>query len=365
MPSHISHAIFAEDLYTRLTSHDFETASASENSEIRRALTIGAQGPDIFYHNQRSMPSGLLIGSLLHRKGYGSVCARMLEHCLIGNHSSQSPNGAYVIAFISHAVLDRIFHPYINYFAGWPNQADGSEEYRHCHPFMERIVDLAIAAYRRPSLNGESLSKSFAFASNFDAESPVRDTIEHLLLQGLKGTYRRISQDPELERRIANAYRDSRGFYYYCEQNDQANGDVRWASLLHPARLPKNIDFANVLHTRWCDPCDQHIGSSESLYQLYDRALSRAMDIIGPVASMLDGGEPPENYPGTAVSVGDYGLRSDAPSSPDYQGGAPVPLIHSDPLPLSEVLNDIAHNRQKDDWTESIGRFREQCTKNR
>jgi hypothetical protein len=65
MPSQIAHFIFAQDLVSALSPSD-------QNRIQPEYLFLGAQGPDIFYHNLRTKPSGVFYGGLMHRPGLGS-----------------------------------------------------------------------------------------------------------------------------------------------------------------------------------------------------------------------------------------------------------------------------------------------------
>jgi hypothetical protein len=376
MPAHISHSLFALDLLEglELCRDDGDRSRAS-------ALHLGAQGPDIFFHNQRRMPSGLLIGSVLHRKGYGSVAARMFEYCLTRGLDSRSPEGRYLLGFISHGILDRFLHPYINYFGGWVDKDDpDSEAYRYCHPFLERILDLAFAvrAMDRELLPaagahaggpGEPTWESrydetemadqplnfFDFAGKFDAGEKMPGEIPGMLMFALRGSYHRMSSDEKLPDRIANAYADSRGFYHYCQGPRDRNIPVKWAALLHPPRLPANLDFTNVTGSGWLDPCDENLASNASAYDLYDAALEEALRVAAPVKNILDGGDPPPDYPGLPEELGDHGLRNNIPG-PDAD--LPCALTHCDPLPLRSMLEIVASGDYPDGWVDWISRFR-------
>src|SRR5690606_6736764 len=137
MPSHIAHTAFAVESLAQLGRADLL------GSRDHEYLVLGSQGPDMFYHNQRTMPSGISFGSLLHRRSYGSFCAEILAWLVSENLGPDSAAGKYLLGYITHAILDRYMHPFINYFAGWYDPADPETEvFRFAHPFLERILDL-------------------------------------------------------------------------------------------------------------------------------------------------------------------------------------------------------------------------------
>ncbi len=345
MPSHISHSLLAEKLFESLGVKEF-------SPQARHAVYIGAQGPDIFYHNRRSSPSGLLAGSVIHRKGFGSVSARMLEHCLLNGFDHNSPQGVYTLAFISHGIMDRVFHPYINYFAGWVDGSAESENYRFCHPFLERILDGALACTLCPdntdySPGDDQPLNNYSFADKFDAGSEMPHALRETLEFALKQSYSRMSRDEQLGARIQNAYADSCGFYHYCEGPRSPRIPCQWAALLHPKKLPADIDFLNLKGTQWFDPCDQDKAHSWSVHKLFSRALEQATRICRPVRDILAGGDPPKNYPGLPAELGDHGLRSDVPGQ---DMDSPCTLKHRDPLPLKAVLEQIAAGTCPSHW---------------
>ncbi|AHC15826.1 hypothetical protein [Salinispira pacifica] len=361
------------------------------DSERSSALVNGAQGPDIFYHNQRTMPSGLLIGSLLHRRGYGSVSAAMLEYLLLEECSPLSPEAIYLYGFISHGVMDRIMHPYINYFSGWINDDDNSRMYRDCHPFFERIIDTALAVSVPSSYGADDMMWSIRgnrprhysgnmFSAMFDRGETMHPGIHRMLSHGLRSVFSRLRNDGKLETRIQNAYADSRGFYRFCEEakatpeasapqasvpqtsvpetsGTEPGGTVslskrgsadapaegkhgwedpgasrRWKALSHPDRLPDGPDYANLNRSTWYDPCDGEKPRREGLGELYARSLREAAGVLGPIISILQGADPPDHYPGVPDSVGDHGLRS------SLSGETPCTMVHMDPLPLYKML---------------------------
>ncbi|MDR3139628.1 MAG: hypothetical protein LBT95_08140, partial [Treponema sp.] len=76
MPSQILHTLFGEDVISgiyRRIGRDFGIVADKALEKIRlhykAAFTLGCQGPDIFYHNQRARPVALEYGALLHRRG--------------------------------------------------------------------------------------------------------------------------------------------------------------------------------------------------------------------------------------------------------------------------------------------------------
>ena len=85
---------------------------------------FGCQGPDIFYHNRRTMPSGLHYGALAHRRGFGSLVAGAAASLPAAEREATSASAAYLLGLATHAAVDRATHPFIIYFSGWALPSD-------------------------------------------------------------------------------------------------------------------------------------------------------------------------------------------------------------------------------------------------
>ena len=282
MPSHISHYLFASDLAHRVFS---EASAAKLTTDFDEFLTLGAQGPDLFLHNRRRKPSGLTYGMLLHRKSAGRFCASLVH---TNRHKPViSPEGAYATGWISHVVLDRILHPYINYHAGWvvPKHPE-TYAYRVNHVFLERTIDVFLLRERR-NMDPETLN----FASRVEVEPGQARGLFGSVREALVAATRRGENDSDLGRRIRNAYLDAVDYYHAINTVDRGRARAElelsdeelpfWLGIYHPICLPEDIDFGNRNREPWRHPCSGEIYSSESIYDMYERGLDLAEGLIG------------------------------------------------------------------------------------
>jgi hypothetical protein len=324
MPSHITHWLFAEDVM----------GTPLENSE-RAALALGAQGPDLFFHNQRRHPTGIFFGTRLHRKGYGAFTAALAANAReIGREASYFAKG-----FATHATLDRHLHPYINYFAGWnePKQPE-TRALRYMHIFFERVLDVAL--WRR--LQGGSITDvSFYEVANCGENCPpwFRELFERTLGQ----FYPKAGSDEELGQRIENTYLDSIGVYRFSSKTDvellssqgrPPRGDEseippKWLAMLHPHWFPSSIDVLNEKKRSWRHPCEQGSTHNESVLELYDGAKTKGTEICAALDQVLSEGA---NYERLEGLVGNHNLND------GLDIAKPCPRVHMDPLPLAETL---------------------------
>lgn len=297
MPSQISHYIFATDLARTL---DSGTASALTGT-LDPFLALGAQGPDIFLHNRKRRPAGLNYGIILHRKNAGLFCASLIR--ANNRESIASPEGAYTLGCISHVVLDRLLHPYINYHAGWvePKQKH-TYGYRINHPFLERIIDVKLLESRR-RMTPDELDFASRIALDEDYATPLLAAIR----TGIRTATRRGGSDTDMLHRLSNAYKDALDYYRYTNKVDVSKAREAlaeseetlpfWLGIYHPPTLPADIDFTNTARTQWCHPCTGEAYSSESVDDLYERALAHARMLFRAAVEAWEGTREPFNSP--------------------------------------------------------------------
>lgn len=337
MPSHFAHLIHAEDSLTAA----FPDLGGPPTALVPY-LTLGAQGPDIFYHNRRRKPSGLLYGALQHRKNYGRVVAAMIGWARERGISLQSEAGMFVAGYAAHAVLDRTLHPFINYYSDMPD----SRVFPRAHAFFERIVDVLLMRRVR-GLEPREVD----FRAAVDCGAALPPVLGEMLAAGFTAAFDRTADDADLPTRLENAYLDSMGFYDHTNMVDHAamrralahaedeRRERAFIALLHPPELPDGRDFANAEHARWCHPCDEHETSTASLYDLYDRAVDGATRVLGGLAAgwedripLFDAqAEPTE--PSVEALVGNHNLSDERL--------LPCARVCAAPLPLLEIVDEL------------------------
>lgn len=339
MPSHIAHLLFAEDSCAR------GEATELARPEVGSFLTLGAQGPDIFYHNQRRKPSGLTYGPLMHRHGYGRTVSFMARWAWEKQLSFDSWAGAWVIGFATHAILDRQTHPFINYFSGWVDPRDPhTEKYRSMHPFLERLIDIELLRSSR-NIHPNSLD----FLGLVDCgESPPAEWVE-MMASALSNAYAVARGDSSLADRLGSAYLDTRGYYRFTNVVDEEymqealareeRGEIgaRWLSIVHPPEVPDDVDVLNVGHREWTHPCDDQERFTDSFTDRYEMALVQAGKMVRDVRSAWqDTGSPEEDRRRKIEgAVGNWNL------SDGRRTERPCPKKYADPLPLKDAQTRI------------------------
>jgi hypothetical protein len=362
MAAQISHIIAGEEALERATGRRIDL----EVGPTAVLFRLGAQGPDIFYHNRRTMPSGLHYGALAHRRNFGTLVAGAARSMPTGDRTPGSPLGAYLLGLATHAPLDRAVHPFVIYFAGWADPSvPSTRNYRGCHPFLERLLDIGLLERKRALRARDfGLSALLGLGPGLGLQGDSSDYVgaeqsEGLVAlweAGLRSAYpRSTGSDPLLPARIANALADARHFYSATDPAATVKGGAREAllrslgreegrrliSIVYPESIPEGLDPMNEGGAEWRDPAGTAFGGAEggaegggptrkSYLDLVEEGIADAAEAISLVLEYWDGRIEAEEL---AEGIGEGSL-----SLGGAHGQAARPRICS-PLPLSEAMD--------------------------
>ncbi len=292
MPSHITHMLFGKDAVKSVNNKNLNRIIETYSN----IFNLGCQGPDIFYHNRRTRPSGIKFGILLHHERYGRFVSNYLRVlgesiCLsrksIFKNFNPEQSFSFILGFITHALLDRRAHPFITFFSGWvdPTKPE-TKKYFMCHAFFERIIDVLLL---KEKLNTDI--QEFDFFSHIYCGNSFPETEKQILFRALRHTFpETVTKNDTI--RIENAYLDSMHYYdisnpifpklkMELEKYDfEKEVKLRRLALLHPIKLDKEVDFLNNNHIAWSHPCDKHDISNKSFIELYNTAIRDTTSVL-------------------------------------------------------------------------------------
>jgi len=334
MPAQISHLVFGEEALLQALGEAGEQILAGFGNVFR----FGSQGPDFFYHNQRTRPSGLKYGVALHREGYGRLVAGLVREHLRMSTPAFSELGAFILGFATHAFLDRKTHPYIKYFSGWvEREYPESRQYFHCHAYLERVLDVLVLRERR---NLEL--KDLRVLEQVYCGENLPYMVVKALLKALHTGYPRMRYKSQDRRRIDNAYQDTLFFYVVTDPlsphfrrlaylRDREEGkDRKRLALFHPLNIPPDIDFLNLKHREWLHPCDDNLRYRADFFTLYEEALSEAAIFMTLLWDALQARVTPEEV---EKALGNMSLETGFTAE-----ACPGPQRFCSPLPLPERI---------------------------
>jgi len=338
MPAQICHLLFAEEALRGALGEQAAGLLERHGNLFR----FGAQGPDFFYHNQRTRPTGLKYGVAAHHEGYGRLTANLVRgfRRLEARGIDEAVRGeltAFTLGWATHAFLDRVAHPFIVYFSGWVDSTrPETGKYFRCHIFFERILDVLTLRERRGQETAE-LSLPGLLGCGPVLPYPLVKT----LLKALNAAYPRMSRKSLDRRRIENAYADAMFFYTYTDPSEpryrqlslerDREAPKRRLALFHPQELPSGIDFLNRAHAGWRHPCLGET-STASFPQLYEQALAQAVPALSVVGEALTGRRTAEEV---EAAVGNASLNT------GLERAQRCHLQYCAPLPLAELLDGL------------------------
>jgi len=360
MPSQLLHVLHGLAVLEALEVQ--ESSSLREAVEMVRdpaffsSFCLGCQGPDIFYHNQRTRPIGLEYGSLMHRRGCGAVTAVLLGAALerYRMRGEADHELAYALGFAMHAFLDRALHPYIISRSGsGGNAAETAARALH-HIFLERLLDAAfleecrVESWFQPlgpffdRVDGNQLLACSVRQAELLAK-PARalaGLLVPLFSRALVSAYpERAGRDRILKERLEHVCADAAYFYEHTDPHhararnraDASGGTSRvraryLAAILYPCALPQDIDVLNKQGSPWIHPCEGVGVSHASVRELFDSAVQNAAKALVCAWEMTGA----ENL---SACIGNASL-----STNDAQGRRCLPR-HFSPLPVGMLLD--------------------------
>jgi hypothetical protein len=339
MPAQISHLVFGEEALLAALGEDGKAILTRFGNVFR----FGAQGPDFFYHNQRTKPSGLKYGVAVHREGYGRLVASLAREHLRLRSSAFCELSAYILGFATHAFLDRKTHPYIKYFSGWVERGKpDTQQYFRCHVFLERVLDVLVLRERRR----QELPELRVLEQVYCGETLPYILIK-ALLKALHASYPRMRYKSQDRRRIDNAYLDTLFFFVVTDplsshfrrlaylRDQEAGKNRKRLALFHPLRIPDDIDFLNQQHTEWLHPCDESLRSRADFFTLYEEALQEAAGSLRLLWDVLSGREAPD---GVEAALGNESLET------GFGAAVSTSQRFCSPLPLPPLIDDLYRN---------------------
>ncbi|MCX7679584.1 MAG: zinc dependent phospholipase C family protein [Spirochaetes bacterium] len=336
MPGIITHAIaFLESLeYLERKKHKSFTRrsiKALYQQEVHlRAGLFGALGPNIFDYNPfrktKAYP-GSKLSFLFHNRAAATIATNMLDRIIAMpdfNNEWASMQRAYFYGYLSHLICDAIFHPFVFFFSGFPQNIENSSKINATHKkqiifFREQnlMFEYNIDAYF------EHFYKNKQFRFTIDAFLPqkrfgivkkIEPAIKEILLGAIEEAF------PEKIVRLVWKYgknsdvrlSDSFGFLDICPQLikfayaiKRAHPNSRIARfvrelrrrklfysdfmVLYPAPRKVNKHFVNLHRERWRNPSGSPGWRYESVEDLLMNTCSITTEIWEKVEGILFG----------------------------------------------------------------------------
>lgn len=280
MPNIITHVLFGDEVLESLSEDKGELFEGR-----KQLLEIGANGPDfLFFHgmNQKNFWKHTLlrkVGNQAHSHStnafYESALASIKKE---EDEEVRNDMIVYLCGHLCHWALDSVTHPYIFYRTG---NCKGQSAWWH-HRF-ESLIDAIMLKVKRDCTIRDYKAYEICEASLEQARAIARiyvpvikniyktDVRPYQILESLNDWcfIQKVLYDPEAAK---------------FEALEKIEAPLNATSFLSGYFVPNEpedpFDTMNLLHKKWCHPCDDTVVSTESFFDLYDRARSKALNAI-------------------------------------------------------------------------------------
>ncbi|MBY9081968.1 zinc dependent phospholipase C family protein [Paenibacillus sp. HN-1] len=253
----------------------------------RQLYQLGCQGPDLLYYYgflpwKKDIQAGLL-GDLFHGSDCGPVLMEFWDRVLELPDAQREQASAYFAGFVTHHLLDRNLHPYINWKAGY--------KYRD-HQRFEILLDTVFLAW----LNG-GRTWELAGWKQIDAGPELPASIVSILHDTATSHYTEAAAFPqsgwqEAYRDVVLAQRllfDPHGWKKKIVRGTNAGLFYR-----KPNPAETKLDVLNERKAPWRHSALYSEVRTESVPELWELALAEGRAVLGALSGWLSAHNPAE-----------------------------------------------------------------------
>lgn len=293
MPSSMTHAYFAKNVYDKLNN----TAKDRVKNSLDN-LKYYAQGPDsYFFYNLIMTKHGKQIrdfGSYMHRHNVQDYFINTIDYIYKNNLKNDSEIMAYLYGFICHNILDSTIHPLVFYKTGIFNK-NKKETYKYngLHYEMEYFIDIYMI-YQNEKIE----AKHFKLFKYF---KPIK-TIDKNLSKLINTTMKKTFNLDNMSKHYLKSIKDLRLFFKYYNYDRfgikkiiyQAFDFIAPKSVRRKKPLSFNIKHNQKIHylnlekNTWNHPCDINETYNYSFIELYRISIDKAVKTINKINDILD-----------------------------------------------------------------------------
>lgn len=282
MPSAMTHAYFAEDVYRKLPPR------VKQKIE-RDTMRVFAQGPDVFYAHFFSKKTRL-FGREMHVHKTKRFFENYIEYMKRYRLEKKRETISACYGFLLHYILDMRTHPLIFYKTGSASQDKNS------HREMELLLDLYYMEKKEKKTPASIRQDRYLFQTcSFSA------SLEHLLDDVLMKTYQRENMGKVYMRSLRKMRFVHRFFsydphgvklkLYRIGDRLRTNRGKKWQYISYANDLRSKAAYFNCEHNNWCYPVDATIRKTESFFELYEEAIEEAVMWISKFHEVFVGKE--------------------------------------------------------------------------
>lgn len=292
MAGTVTHAIFAMDLYDRLSIRSKELLI-----DYKEDLKMFSQNTDIlFFYNITNFRKGKNIrdfGYQTQKTKTYEFFSTLVNYIKYNNHQYNPQVMAYLYGMLSHYVLDSTMHPFIIYKTGkFKKENKNTYKYNHLHNEMESYFDNYLISLRSGS--NPHKFKCYKYCFNVDSFS-------NELIEVMDFTYREVFNINNFHEYYYKASKQMKFFYRLFRYDPIGYKKLFYSfidfvspkSCLRKVPLSYHINkknkkwFLNLEHKTWYNPTDKRTKSNKSILELYTESLYKCENMIHDINQYL------------------------------------------------------------------------------
>lgn len=275
MPACITHMLAARTALRKVEDQELRQLIA----ENFHAYTWGTQGPDLLMHGGywpwHKISNLVLIGGRMHKELIDETFEGFYHYVRALKGSDGYENLlAYVLGYITHHSVDRIFHPYvydtIECMKKNKRRPEGILHYR-----VEENIDVALLEWQY-----HETPMQFTAYNLLQYQDEICQPIADMFHYVLNTRFGRKVPSKE----IMNAFKDMRflqkslfdPYGIICTTagfvQDLTGNPIQLSYMTHRSRLDNKFDYCNFNHRTWYNTYDPAFSSQEDIFHLFDRS---------------------------------------------------------------------------------------------
>ncbi len=294
MPNIITHTLFAREIKEKLDWPIQELIK--KNPQL---FDIGSNGPDFLFFHCFS-PKRVYHKKTLRSLGGQAHVKHISEFYLSAIDSIRKEKDpqireqmlVYTMGHLCHWALDSTAHPYVYYRTGNERQRDSWWHHR-----LESLIDAIMLKVKK-----ECTISDFRVYEVCDTTLDQARAIARIWVPVGRNVFGKDVQPHEIKESLDDwhfmqkLFYDQRGNKYKSLRTIEklTHTESFLSGYLIPNEPDDPFDVMNLLHKKWVHPCDETITSTESFFDLYDRALGLAQTAVELFYKAVDDDEAKE-----------------------------------------------------------------------
>ncbi len=290
MAGFATHILFGQDVLEEMEDRLFSSMAKKH----RKVFAIGCQGPDLFLYNGAMLLSAYQknLGSRMHGEGSGRYFACLLQEIWeLGEAEAFQIGVSYFFGLLAHYTLDTQIHPYVNAKIGFePDVEYSGKETMPKHHRLEAAIDAKMLAVKKGIL-----PSCYKPSEDLSITGEERRVLSGLISRSVSRAYHiRLREDTvsasiRMMRLIADSffYHPDRRIRFYKKVEKPFIKGGFYSNLLIADSYLTEKDIMNTQKKCLRNPWDKSRESDDSVWELYDAALSRYANYMEQLQPLL------------------------------------------------------------------------------